>query len=75
MPRNPAARRIVGGYMWRDSIERCIRLEQEQIASLRQLMARTDNPDRLRQYGEMLAAKVEIVTILHELLLYNQKAE
>lgn len=61
--------------MWRDSIERCIRLEQEQISALRQLIAHTDHPERLRQYGEMLAAKVEIVTILHELLRYNQKAE
>ena len=57
--------------MWRDAIERCIRLENEQIATLRQLIAHTDHPERLRQYGDMLAGKVEVVTMLNELLRYR----
>jgi hypothetical protein len=57
--------------MWRDAIERCIRVEQEQIVILRQLIAHTDHPERLRQYSDMLAGKVEVVTILNELLRYK----
>ena len=57
--------------MWREAIERCIRVEQEQIVILRQLIAHTDHPERLRQYGDMLAGKVEVVTILNELLRYR----
>lgn len=60
--------------MWRDAIERCIRLEQEQITVLRQLIAHTDHPDKLRQYSDMLAGKVEVVTILNELLRYRSDA-
>lgn len=71
MPMRPEDRRKVGGHMWRDAIERCIRLEQEQIAVLRQLIAHTDHPERLRQYSDMLVSKVEVVTILNELLRYR----
>lgn len=71
MPSQVITRRKVGGYMWRDAIERCIRVEQDQIAIIRQLIAHTDHPERLRQYGEMLAGKVEIVTTLEELLRYK----
>lgn len=71
MPSKAEDRRKIGGYMWRDAIERCIRLETEQIAILRQLIAHTDHPERLRQYSELLAGKIEVVTILNELLRYR----
>jgi hypothetical protein len=60
--------------MWREAIERCIRLEQEQITVLRLLIAHTDHPDKLRQFSEMLVSKVEVVTILNELLRYRSES-
>jgi hypothetical protein len=59
--------------VWAEAIRRCLRLETEQIAMLRHLIATTDHPERLRQYSDMLASKVEIVTILNELLRYGDK--
>lgn len=74
MPSKAEDRRKIGGYMWKDAVERCIRLETEQIATLRQLISHTDHPERLRQYSELLASKVEVVTILNELLRYKADA-
>ena len=61
--------------MWKDSVSRALRLEQQKVGSIRQMMQQTDNPDRLRAYGQMLADTVEVVTILNELLLYKDRKE
>lgn len=66
-------RRIIGGYMWRDAVSRALRLEEEKIGVIRTMMEQTDNPDKLRAYGKMLAVTVEVVTILNELLRYSDK--
>ncbi len=39
------------------------------------MMAQTDHPERLRAFGEMLARKVERVTLLNQLLLYSDKGD
>lgn len=59
--------------MWRDNLLRLIRSEEEELAVVRQMMAQTDHPERLRAFGEMLARKVERITILHQLLNYSDK--
>ena len=37
------------------------------------MMQQTENPDRLRTYGQMLADTVEVVTILNDLLYYSDR--
>lgn len=39
------------------------------------MMQQTDNSDRLRSYGTMLAETVEVITILNELLRYNDRKD
>jgi len=59
--------------MWRDTIERCLRLETDEVATLRHLIATADSKDELRRYSAMLASRIEIVTMLNELLRYSEK--
>lgn len=61
--------------MWRDAVSRALRLEEEKVGTIRAMMQTTDNPDKLRNYGQMLAATVEVVTILNELLRYNDRKD
>ena len=39
------------------------------------MMAQTDHPERLRAFGEMLARKVERVTLLNQLLNYSDRGD
>ncbi len=59
--------------MWRDNLLRVIRLQEEEIALVRQMMAQTDHPERLRTFAELLARKSEAVAILYQLLNYSDK--
>jgi len=68
-------RRIVGGYMWRDNLMRLIRSEEEELVVIRQMMAQTDHPERVRAFGEMLVRKVERVPLLHHLLNYRDRGD
>ncbi len=61
--------------MWRDELDRCIRIETEQVALLRTLINGSHDPERLRAYSELLAAKVEVLTILNTLLRYSDRSE
>lgn len=61
--------------MWRDNLLRLIRSEEEELVIIRQMMAQTDHPERLRAFGEMLARKVERLTLLHQLLNYSDRAD
>lgn len=61
--------------MWRDNLLRLIRSEEEELVIVRQMMARTDHPEHLRAFGEMLARKVERLTLLHQLLNYSDRAD
>lgn len=59
--------------MWKDAVSRALRLEEQKVGAIRQMMQQTDNPDRLRTYGTMLADTVEVVTILNDLLYYSDR--
>lgn len=61
--------------MWRDNLERCIRLENEEVAKIRGLIASSHDPEKLRTYAESLAVKIEVITILNQLLMYSDRSE
>lgn len=59
--------------MWRDTIERILRLETDEVDALRNFIAKADKIDEVRRYSAMLVHKIEIVTMLNELLHYCDK--
>jgi hypothetical protein len=73
MPENPYRRRKVGGSMWRNSVEHCLRLAIDQLASIQSLKSMTNNPDTLREYVDQASRAAEMIAYLSELLRYSDK--
>lgn len=59
--------------MWRNTVEHCLRLAVDQLASVQSLKKTTNNPDTLREYVDQASRAAELIAYLSELLRYGDK--
>ena len=61
--------------MWRNTVERCLRLATEQLSSIQSLKSTTNNPDTLREYVDQASRAAEMIAYLSELLRYTDRGD
>lgn len=65
---------VVNGYLWRDSVASLIRSEQTEVETVQRLLKVASTPETCRLLAELLASKVHRVSVLHELLNYQERS-